>query len=203
VTFKTLGQLFPFRLENRSEDDTYMNAFIFHVDSEVYSTSDFDFQISPESLKPLKQQSTNTQSQIPDMFVLYGVMPQSPSDHFFLLYVYRLAPHESRDITIRLVQHVISTIRDVDVSSEIMSPYRNAVPVNKHDDVVFVPLLVKKPLLVSGFLTCLIDKNSALPCSAHPAIEGQITIPKGCWYIAVRANAALPSQIEPIANCEP
>jgi len=203
ATFSTIGQLYTFRVENRSDHDTYMNSFVFYFDSSAYSEKDFDFQISEGSLKPLAQQLDGVYWELPDMAAEVGFVPESSNTHFFLLHVYRLKAHESREFSIRWQHYEISTVQTVDVTSEVMSHSDKPVPVDKYGGSVYVPALITRPLNVTGFLICYFKDKQRVPCDVQPIHLGVSKLPIGCVWLAALseretvANASLPGKCDP------
>jgi len=201
--FNALGESYSFRVENKSDHDTYMNSFIFLLDSSAYSTKDFDFQVAKDSLKPLDQQLDGVYYGVPDTFGETGFLPESKDTHFFLFYVYHLLPHESRQVSIKRRQYEASTDQKVEVSSEVLSFTDKAVPTTKDGIVVYVPALITRPLAITGFLICYFKDGTYIPCEMRPSQKGPMIIPKGCISLAVV------SEVQPIpqkilaGKCEP
>jgi hypothetical protein len=160
-----------------SDRDQYMASFIFEITSLAYSVNDFTFTIPPDSVKPLDQQPVQTDRNA-DIFGLFG--PWSDSHHYFLLYVYHFAPHESREVTIALDQHVMSTERGFQILTKIMSYSRNPIPISKNDDYVLVPIHLDRTLTVTNFLPCFVNGNP--PCYTHPQLGKHVEFPEGCNY---------------------
>jgi hypothetical protein len=204
--FLSVGELYSFRIENKSDHDVYMSSSLFYLDSAAYNTSDFDFQVEQDSLKPLAQQLDGVDYGVPDIFGVSGFVPQSEDRHFFLFYIYHLGPRESRSVTIRLKQHKLSTNQTINVSTEVMSYSDKAVPVTKdsiaNSVVVYVPALIKRPLAISGFLRCYIKQDVHIPCENLPAARGAVGVPEGCMSFAVVSQRqTIPQKILP-GKCE-
>ena len=181
VTFETWAQQSQtFRIQNMSDRDLYMASFIFDITSQVYSVGDFTFKIPPESVKPLNEQPAESDHDA-DIFGILGPLPQS--HHFFVLCVYHFTPHESREVTITLEQHVATTEREFDIRTRTMSYSRKALPVSKVGDMVLVPIRVDRALTMTEFLPCWTNTNPA--CMIHPQLGRKAAIPEGCSYWGV------------------
>jgi len=203
VTFNHVGELYSFRVENKSDHDTYMNSFVFYLDSSAYSTDDFDIQVAQDSLKPLAQQLDGVDYGVPDIFGEIGFVPESTSRHFFLLHVYHLAPHETRQLSIKLKQHEISTNQTVNLSSEVMSSSNKAVPVTKDGIVVYVPALITRRLALTGFLICYLKEGAHIPCDMRRSTKPPLVIPVGCISLAVVSEREqIPNKIL-AGKCDP
>ena len=177
-TYQTwAGQSYEFRIDNMSDRDQYMASFIFEITSSVYSINDFTFTIPSESVRALDQEPTQTDRNA-DIFGLFG--PWSDSHHFFLLYVYHFAPHESRKVTITLDQHVMSTEREFQILTRTMSYSHSPLPISKNDDYVLIPIRLDRALTVTNFLPCFVNGNP--PCYSHPQLGKRAEFPEGCNY---------------------
>jgi hypothetical protein len=199
--FSAVGELYTFRVENKSDSDTYMNSFLFYLESSSYSTADFDFQVLKDSRKPLGQQPDGVTLEVPDVFGEFGSLPESSSTHVFLLYVYHLRPHEFREVSIRLKQYEISTNQSIPVSSEVMSYTENIVPVSRDGVSVYVPALITKSFDLTGFLVCYAT-GADRACRIFPA-EKTVRLPEGCMSLAaISEKEKIPDKILP-GKCEP
>lgn len=200
--FSLSGQEYDFRVTNKSADDTYLNSFLFRMDSDVYAISDFEFQVPQESLHPLEQNAGSTGA-IPDVFGAFGYFPPSVSDQFFLFYIYHLAPQESRHLRIRLKKRAFSTKPNVEISTEIMSYSRKAVPVStdSSSSIAVVPAVLTHYLRIEGLFACLAS-NPPQKCDSRPAAP-QVTVPPGCFYFAGVYPGIFTTQKLDTATCEP
>jgi len=196
ATFKHVGEQYEFRVENRSDHDTYMNSFMFYLDSGAYSAKDFDFQVAPDSLKPLGQQLDGVDYGVPDTFGVLGFLPDLESRRFFLLYVYHLAPRESRGVSIKLAQYEMSTNQTVHLSSEVMSRSDKPVPITKDGVVVYVPALIKRPIALTSFLVCYIKQGTHIPCVTRQSTKPALIVPPQCISLAVVSEqVGIPNKI--------
>jgi hypothetical protein len=201
--FTHVGELYEFRVENKSDRDTYMNSFMFYFDSAAYSAEDFDFQIGGDSLKPLGKQLDGVDYGVPDIFGVLGFLPDSSSRRFFLLNVYHLAPHESRQVSIELKQYRMSTNQIVALSSEVMSHTNKAVPITRDGIVVYVPALIKRPLALTSFLVCYIKQGAHIPCVVRPSTKPPLVVAPQCISLAVVSEKEeIPKKIL-AGKCEP
>lgn len=196
VTFSAVGDLYTFRVENKSESDTYMNSFLFYLESSAYSTADFDFQILGDSRKPLGQQPDGVTLSVPDMFGAFGSSPESSSTHIFFLYAYHLKPHEFRELSVKLQQHEVSTNQAIPFSSKVMSYTKNTVPVSRDGISVYVPALMTESFDLSGFLVCY-AKEANRPCRMLPSTN-VVRVPEGCMSLAaISEKEQIPGKILP------
>jgi hypothetical protein len=202
ATFKHVGELYEFRVENKSDHDTYMNSFMFYLDSEAYSAKDFDFQVTEDSLKPLGQQLDGVDYGVPDIFGVLGFLPDLENRRLFLLYVYHLAPQESRRVTMKLAKYQMSTNQTVRLSSEVMSHTDKAVPITKDGVVVYVPALIKRPLALTDFLVCYIKQGTHIPCAVRQSTKPPLVVTPQCISLAVVSEKELPKKIL-AGKCEP
>jgi hypothetical protein len=193
------GQSYKFRITDMSENDIYMASFIFEITSHAYSVTDFTFSIPPESVKALDQQPAESDRKAADIFGLFGRWPSSHS--FFLLYVYHFAPHESREVTITLLQHLPSTEREFEVRASPMFYSHNAVPISKINDFVMVPIGIDRDLTFTEFLPCWTDRKP--PCYEHPQLGKHVGLPEGCNYWGV-SNSPItqPLHVRFPENCD-
>jgi len=201
--FSAVGELYSFRVENKSDRDTYMNSFVFYLDSEAYSANDFDFQIEPDSLKPLAQQLDGVDYGVPDIFGVLGFLPDLLSRRFFLVNVYHLAPHESRQVSIKLKQYEMSTNQIVPLSAEVMSYTEKQVPVTKDGIVVYVPALIKRRLALTNFLVCYLKQGTRIPCTVRPSNKAPLIVAPQCVSLAVVSEKEPIPQKILAGKCEP
>ena len=91
------GQIYSFRFSNRSAKDLYASQLKFRVHSQRLSGRDFLIGISPASRKAYGAGGAGA----PRFADIQGLLCRdSFRRSLFSIYVYHLAPHESRDITI-------------------------------------------------------------------------------------------------------
>ena len=93
----TAGETYSFRFSNRSDKDLYASQLKFRVHSQRLSGKDFLIDISPASRKRYGAGGTGSQR----FADIQGLLCRDSFQRsLFSIYVFHLAPHESRDITI-------------------------------------------------------------------------------------------------------
>jgi hypothetical protein len=201
VTFLRPGELYIFRITNKSDADTYSNAFVFTISPEQYSATDFDLQLKSPNLRELEQQSSNNRLRFSDVFGIFGAELPSILYNLLVLYIYHLGPHESHEVTLRFTGLGTATTARATVSSEVMSYSSRAIPIAKTGDLVSIPVLVKLTLVVDRLMSGLMDESGS-PCSSHPVMP-KSTLQEGCYYLGFRTGNQLPQHTDVVRGCDP
>lgn len=102
ATFDRRGELYSFSVTNKSDADVYVVAVILRIEDLSMSATDFRFDVPQSSLRALDEQSLDPGVVFADIGGIAG------RDHnnapIFLVRFHRLAPHESRQINLSLLE---------------------------------------------------------------------------------------------------
>jgi hypothetical protein len=186
------NDLYLLRVTNKTDGDEYANAFIINVDSHLYTAGNFDLRVERQFLKPLAPQSTDLRQRVSDTFGVSGLLNDPPGDAFLIYYVYHLAPHESREINLKF-NGVIAKNAPAKISMDVMSYSDVPVPISQKDDVVMVPVRIKKNMTVDREFHCSLQGDDSNLCMFQP-IPKATAMAKGCYLIAFSASHLLPNQ---------
>jgi hypothetical protein len=191
--FTSSDDLYLFTVTNPTDTDLYANAFIFHLEPDDDSFSDFELRVEPRFLRPLEQQSKESTEKVSDIFGFSG--EDSLSHPILILYIYHLPPHDSREIGMKFNGYTAPNIL-ARVRVTLMSYSDSPLPISKKEgDIVALPIGLEQPLEVDGIFHCLLDSRDSELCSFqrfHP--EGQIST-AGCYYIAFVKGRNMPNSL--------
>jgi hypothetical protein len=194
VTYLSKGDSFMFRITNHGDDDSYANLFLFKVDPSSYLAEDFAFKVDRASVRPLQEQPSNSGFEIGDIFALVGRLQEPSRAPSMLFYIYRLAPHESREMVLRF-DGFIGSISPLVVRASVVSHTDKAIPASRVDDVVLVPMLMKNPFTIHGAYSCELSGTDSVDCFLK--LGSRKNVSEGCYEIAFNYD---PTNQNPLPN---
>ncbi len=201
VTYLSKGDKFMFRVTNRSESDSYANMVMLNLNYSMYSTGNCNLNVERRFLVPLQEQSSDPDHKMSDTFVFHGTLLDDPKTPLMLIYIYRLTPHETRELLLRF-DAPIYPASPLKVTSKIVSNTDEAVPTHELDGMVTVPVLIKDGVRIRSQMYCLLsDNSSTVKCESAP-MRGDLRA--GCFDIGFNYDPShqhpMPKHID--AHCE-
>lgn len=198
--YRASDDLYIFRVTNPTSSELYANAFIFHLNPDTYSSNDFELRIEPRFLNSLEQQSDNSNENVSDIFAVSG--EDSRDRPILIVYVYRLAPKESREIGLKFNGYIVPGSTPAEVNAGIMSYSDSPLPIGKKEgDIVTIPIGMELPLTIDRMFSCSLNASgsSSPECSFHRVSKKGEIDKTGCYYLAFVKGRDLPNTI-PNAN---
>jgi len=198
IEFRAHNEWFQIRLSNKSDADVYAAAFMFQVQSNQYPANEFVLDFRTDSLKALPSQPPNANRTMSDTWIVIGNSVDG-SHPIQIVYIYHLAPHESRGIPMQFTGHSNPTDPPV-ITAKVMSYSGEPEPINSLDaDSVAIPIGITEPMTIVGVAACDIVANTTLGQCHIKGVNSPI-MSTGCYYLAV-SNKELPHSM-PNLGCD-